>query len=355
MMPITTLLQWGVLTAILLATWQIIKPFVGATLLAGVLVISTWHVHNAMAKYFKRASLRATILIVLWLFILGGPMLWLGYVFTENANLWLEYIRHYLQEKGLPSNLPSFIRDIPILGRELDQYWHNLTNNKEELTKLLTKMASPARDITWDSVRNTMNAIVQVILVLFIAWFMYFDAPRLISWLQRIAKRLGNQLGLEMLSTATQTVRAVLLGLVGSALGQSLTMALGLLICGVPNIGLLSATTFFLSLIPGGPALVWGGAAIWLYSQNAIGLAIFLAAWGLLIVSSVDNFLKPIVMSKGANQSLLLVTLGVFGGAMAFGFIGLFLGPVILGLAKNLLRVWLDDHWTERHDTKSSI
>jgi predicted PurR-regulated permease PerM len=175
-----------------------------------------------------------------------------------------------------------------------------------------------------------------------IAWLMYFEGVRMANWVERIANRIENGLGPLLLQRAVVTVRAVMLGLVGSAMGQALAMAIGLAIAGVPTLGILTAATFFLSLVPGGPAVIWGGAAIWLYSQKQPGLAIFMLAWGVVVVSSVDNILKPILMSKGTDQSLLLVMIGVFGGALAFGFVGLFLGPIILGVVATLLDVWLE-------------
>jgi len=108
---------------------------------------------------------------------------------------------------------------------------------------------------------------------------------------------------------------------------------LGFLIAGVPVPMLLAAATFFLSMIPIGPPLVWGGAALWLYDQGATGWAVFMVAWGLFAISSVDNFLKPMLISRSASLPILLIALGVFGGAIAFGFVGIFLGPVLLAVA----------------------
>lgn len=162
------------------------------------------------------------------------------------------------------------------------------------------------------------------------------------QWVERIANRIQDGLGSLLLQRAVLTVRAVMLGLVGSAVGQAIAMVIGLLIAGVPGIALLGAATFFLSLIPGGPVVVWLGAGAWLYSQQEPGWAAFILIWGLVVVSSVDNILKPILMSKGSDQSLLLMTLGVFGGVLAFGFGGLFLGPIVLGVVSTLLDVWLE-------------
>jgi len=93
-------------------------------------------------------------------------------------------------------------------------------------------------------------------------------------------------------------------------------------------------------MIPIGPPLVWGGAALWLYDQGETGWAIFLVLYGLLLVSSIDNFLKPILMARGSGISVLLIALGVIGGLFVFGFIGIFLGPVLLALGHMLFGRW---------------
>jgi predicted PurR-regulated permease PerM len=134
----------------------------------------------------------------------------------------------------------------------------------------------------------------------------------------------------------------VVYGLIGTALAQAAVAFVGFIIAGVPGAFLLAAVTFILSLIPMGPVVIWGGAAAWLYFHGSIGMAIFMLVWGVAVISSVDNFIKPILMSRAGNLSMLLVVLGVFGGAVAFGFIGLFIGPALLAVAWNVLRVWLD-------------
>jgi predicted PurR-regulated permease PerM len=116
----------------------------------------------------------------------------------------------------------------------------------------------------------------------------------------------------------------VMVGIVGTAVAQALVALIGFLIAGVPAALLLAAATFFLSMSPVGPPLIWGGAAWWLYSQGETGWAIFMVVWGLAVISSVDNFIKPILISRTASLPILLVALGVFGGVLAICFVGLF-------------------------------
>jgi predicted PurR-regulated permease PerM len=116
---------------------------------------------------------------------------------------------------------------------------------------------------------------------------------------------------------------------------------IGFLIAGVPGALTLGAVTFFLSMIPIGPPLVWGGAAIWLFYQGSIGWAIFMVAWGLLAISSIDNFVKPYLISRSSSLPMLLIVFGVFGGIVAFGFIGVFIGPPMLAVGLTLAQLWV--------------
>jgi len=154
----------------------------------------------------------------------------------------------------------------------------------------------------------------------------------------------GSEQGISVVATTQNAIKGVVYGLIGTALAQAAVSLVGFLIAGVPAALLLSALTFVLSLIPMGPVLVWGGAAAWLYAQGEAGWAAFMVAYGVLVISSVDNFIKPILMSKAGGLSMLLVVLGVFGGAVAFGFIGLFVGPALLAVTWSLLNAWLAAH-----------
>lgn len=342
MFSVTTLVRWFILGVLLVAAWMIIQPFLGAALLAAVMVVSTWPINTMLAKKIPHRAVRATVLILVWFLVLAGPLTGLGYVAAENLNTWVNEIRGYIQTRGLPTHLPTWMQKLPWVGQAAQDYWFKVTHNKDEITRLLHMVVSPATDVGWNGVQKLLKASAQLFGALAIAWLMYFEGARMAQWVERIANRIEDGLGTILLQRAVLTVRAVMLGLVGSAVGQALAMVVGLLFAGVPGVVLLGAATFFLSLIPGGPVVVWLGSAAWLYSQQEPGWAAFILVWGLVVVSSVDNILKPILMSKGSDQSLLLMTLGVFGGVLAFGFVGLFLGPIVLGVVSTLIDVWLE-------------
>jgi len=127
----------------------------------------------------------------------------------------------------------------------------------------------------------------------------------------------------------------------GTALAQAIVAWIGFLIAGVPGSLLWAVLTFFLSIVPVGPPVIWISATVWLASQGSTGWAVFMALWGIIAISGVDNVVKPLLISRGSSLPFILVLLGVLGGVISFGFIGLFIGPTLLAVGYRLLQEWI--------------
>jgi predicted PurR-regulated permease PerM len=254
----------------------------------------------------------------------------------------VEAVRGFFDQRAV-LELPTFIQDLPLVGAAIVEYWSLLLQSREELVALGRKLADPAKELLFALGGAAGHGLIQILLALFVAFFFYRDGDRVRNLMSEALARLaGRERGLVLFATAQGAVKGVLYGLLGTALAQAIVAFVGFVIAGVPGAVLLGALTFVLSLVPMGPVLIWGGAAAWLYSTDQAGWAIFMVIYGAAVISSVDNFLKPILMSRAGNLSMLLVVLGVFGGAVAFGFIGLFVGPALLAVAWNLIKAWLD-------------
>ena len=185
------------------------------------------------------------------------------------------------------------------------------------------------------------EGLLQLTLSVLIAFFFFRDGDAIMARVRGAVSRIAPTRGLHMLDVAAMTTRAVVYGILGTALAQGVLMAVGLYIVGNKAAPLLGLLTFLLSPVPVGPPMVWIPVGLWMIlSQGETGWGIFLLVWGALIVSSVDNILKPMIISKGSDLPFMLVMLGVFGGVIAFGFIGVFLGPVLLGLGFALVKEW---------------
>jgi predicted PurR-regulated permease PerM len=178
-------------------------------------------------------------------------------------------------------------------------------------------------------------------LSIFIAFFLFRDGVSVAKRLNNVVERIGGERGEHLLIIAGKTVRGVVYGILGTALVQAVMAGIGFVIAGVPGAALLALLTFFSSVVPVvGTALTWLPAALWLFHQGSTGWGIFMLIWGLL-VANVDNVVKPWLISQGSDLPFILILFGVLGGALAFGFIGVFLGPTLLAVGFRLVEEWI--------------
>jgi predicted PurR-regulated permease PerM len=319
----------------------VIQPFLAALLFAAVLCLSTWPAFQwVRSRVGQRGSLAAVLVALGMLFAIALPVALAAHSLITHSAQAIDMARAFI-DRG-PIELPSWLTQLPLVGSAVDEYWHQLTGSREEVVALARRLADPAKNMLFAAGAAAGVGTVQFLIAIFVAFFLYRDGDQIALMIREAVTRLaGSEKGLEVVATAQNAVKGVVYGLIGTAVAQAFVALVGFLIAGVPAAFLLSALTFVLSLVPMGPVLIWGGAAGWLYSQDEAGWAIFMVVYGVAVISSVDNFVKPILMSRAGGLSMLLVVLGVFGGAISFGFIGLFVGPVLLAVAWGLLRAWL--------------
>jgi predicted PurR-regulated permease PerM len=183
--------------------------------------------------------------------------------------------------------------------------------------------------------------VLEFTLSLVIAALLYSRGEETEKLLNKVALRVGGEFARKQLSVVRSTVKSVFNGILGTCAVQAVLAMIGFWIAGVPRVLLLGMGTFFLSVIPGGPTVLWLPAALWLNSTRGSGWAIFMALWGLVIVGGSDNFVRPLLIGKGVEAPMSLVFLGVIGGVLSFGFLGLFIGPTFLVVVYNLFQEWM--------------
>jgi predicted PurR-regulated permease PerM len=240
-----------------------------------------------------------------------------------------------------PPEPPAWLIGLPYVGEQLDAYWQRLAASRDEALALLRRFAQPAQAFLLAVGKVLGEGILQLTLAVFIGFFLYRDGEALMAAIRGIAARLAGGLAQGVIETINNTVVGVMYGIVGTALAQGVVSAIGFWIAGVPSVLLLGAAAFLLSVVPLGAPLVSIGAAVWLFNQDAVGWGVFLVLWGVLLVGNIDNVVKPLLISRGAAMPFVLVLLGVFGGVLAFGFIGVFLGPTLLAVGYSLTRRWI--------------
>lgn len=318
----------------------VLYPFMAAMLFSAVVCVFTWPLYQRIWRMLgRRDMLAATVMTLLLLVAFILPMAYLAVHLTGSATLMMDEARSILQ--NLKPTAPAWIQSLPIIGESLAEFWQRIILNHEELMHLLNQYAEPIRAFLLKVVQLFMGGFMQLVLVVFVAFFFYRDGRRLANGMHAIVYKLGGEIGREMLTLSCNTVNGVMLGVFGTALAQSAVSLFGFWLAGAPIPLLLALATFFLSVIPFGPPLVWGAASLWLFNQGDQGWAIFLAIYGLLVISSVDNIVKPILISHSSHLPLLIVVLGVLGGILMFGFIGIFLGPTLLAVGFTLVSHWI--------------
>lgn len=331
--------QLAAIAIVIVGCYQVLLPFIPAILFAVVVCISTWPLYVRLRGALRgKSTLAALVMVLLLIVLVIGPSALLAFSLTDNVTSIVDAAKTLLNQGPIQS--PAWLKQIPMIGAQLDGYWQGLAAGGEEAMALFERLLEPAKDLLFVAGKAVGQSLLQMTFAAFIGFFFFRDGDALVRILRIGLEKLAGNIGAELLATIHGTVAGVVHGIFGTAAAQALVAWIGFLIAGVPGASVLGVATFFLSMIPIGPPLIWGGAAIWLVNRGSIGWAIFMVLWGVFAISSIDNFLKPYLISRGSGLPLLLIVLGVFGGIVAFGFIGIFIGPPLLAVGLILVRLW---------------
>jgi predicted PurR-regulated permease PerM len=327
------------ITLLTLGCLYVMAPFMAATLFAAAVVISSWPMYQRLLRRFRqRRTLAASTMTLTLTLLVLIPIALVGYHLADNVTRLFEQLRVIIDSGEVAP--PGWLRNIPMVGTYIDNYLRELIGSREQMLALARRLLEPGRHYLAVSGIVLGTGIAQMALAAFVAFFFYRDGMTLLRAITVVMGRVMGENGPHILRTVSQTVRGVMYGLLGTALAQALVAAVGFVIAGVPGVPLLSVLVFVLSLVPVGPPLVWGGAALWLFSHGENGWGIFMVIWGTVLISGVDNVVKPMLISRGSSLPFLLTLLGVLGGVLAFGFVGIFIGPTLLAVGYSLLSDW---------------
>jgi predicted PurR-regulated permease PerM len=317
----------------------VLKPFLAAILFAAAVVISSWPLYLMLLERMRgRRTLAALTMTLSLLLLVIIPLALVAYNLADDVARTFEEVRKTLEQGELLP--PAWVRRIPLVGDPIHTYLGQLVNSRERMLELAQRMMEPVRHYLLAGGVMLGTGVAQMSLAAFVSFFLYRDGAALLEVIAAIMRRVMGEGADEVSNVVSQTVRGVMYGLLGTALAQALVAALGFAIAGLPAVPLLSVLVFVSSLIPIGPPLVWGPAALWLFAQGSTGWGIFMLVWGGLLISSVDNVVRPMLISRGSSQPFLLTLLGVLGGVFAFGFVGMFIGPTLLAVGYSLISDW---------------
>lgn len=331
--------QLAAVLLLVVGCFLVLQPFLTAILFAAVVCVSTWPLYLWLLRLLKGrqnlAALTMTLSLILTIIL---PLALVAFNLADNITAFYDQIREAIDDG--PLEPPAWLTGLPLVGESIRDYWHLIATSQEEMMALLKRLLEPTRKFLLAGGILLGQGVLEMSLAAFVSFFLYRDGEALVRALEAAMERLAGLHSVNVLDTVNNTVRGVMYGLVGTALAQGFVAIIGFVIAGVPAALLLGVATFVLSLIPAGPPLIWGGAAIWLFYQGSTGWGIFMLLWGLLLISSVDNILKPMLISRGSKLPFILVMFGVMGGVLAFGFVGIFIGPTLLAVGFGLMQKW---------------
>ena len=317
----------------------VLWPFVTSLVWAAILASTCWMPLLWLDRQVKgRRVLAASLMTLAVTLVLLVPVLAVALGLADNLTELAEAVNK-MATGGLP-DAPAWLRDLPLVGAWLHDYWQRLAHDGHRLMAELGKFAKPAQDMALTAGAVVARGLIDLTLSVFLAFFIFLHGEALATRLRAALVRLADERAAYLIDITKGTIHGVIYGILGTALAQGVLASIGFVIAGVPGAMLLGVVTFFASVVPVGPPMVWGGAAIWLFQQGDVGWAVFMAAWGFFLVSTVDNVIKPFIISRGSSLPFAVVFLGVLGGVLAFGVIGAFLGPTLLALGYRLLEEW---------------
>ena len=328
----------GIFAGLLLGVALVLRPFVTGILFGTILAIATWPFRDWLVRNGVSTGVTATLLLLIAFGTIGVPAIILAPGLGERLTDGIHSVQVYFA--GAPE-LPNWLAQVPLVNEPISQLWSDLTAPGSTFQQVLKPYSAELRRALIRIARAFAEGMFQLFVSLAVATMLWLRGDALAETLKEITERLGGSIAGAALKVAADSVRGIAYGVVGTAMVQAIAMAIGLVIAGVPGSGLLGFVALLISLSQLGILLViiWGGAAWWLFSIGSPGWGIFMIIWGLL-VSTVDNVIRPWLVSFGAAMPLTLIFLGVIGGFIAFGFLGLFIGPTLLGVFFTLLHAW---------------
>jgi predicted PurR-regulated permease PerM len=325
-----------------LASIWILSPFLPAFIWAVMIVVSTWPLMLKLEEWTgHRRGLAVLGMSVAILLVFVVPMVLAVSAIADNADTASAWLRG-LQGRTLQPP-PAWVGDLPLVGGRLEAFWNRFAGS--QFPELMARAQPYATDIARWVVKQAGSVgmlIVQILLIVVLSAVLYAGGESWARWLMAFGQRLADRRGEAAVRLAGQAIRGVALGVVLTALLQSALAGLGLVVAGVPFAAPLTAVFFVLCVAQLGIVmfLVMLSAVGWLYNGGEIGWAIGLLIWA-VFCSTFDNFLRPVLIQRGADLPFILVFGGVIGGMLSFGPIGLFVGPVVLAVAYTLLDAWV--------------
>ena len=318
----------------------VLQPFLPALLWAAILVLTTEPVVEWLNKVAKLPrSLAALLMVALTALILVLPLVLAAPGSANEITLLSHDFETWITQ--IPP-APAFLIKIPLVGQALSDTWNAWAADLSEMARFFRPYLGMAAERGLSLLVAIAGGLVQLVMALFAAFCFWLWSKPMGEIANALILRIaGDELGPVLAQAIVRTVRGTVYGLLGTAIIQGFLVAFGLALVDVPRVMLLGTFTAFLAVLPIGAPLVWIPAGLWLLSTGHTARGVFLLVYGVVVVSGLDHVLRPWLISKGSGMPFLLILLGVLGGVLAFGAVGLFIGPVFLSLGYSLASAFI--------------
>ncbi len=335
-------LLFGLFFILLFLSFNVLKYFIVPVLWAAIIAYMTWPWYQWIyRKSGSRAMLSATIMISLIILLIGIPLTFGIFMLQhEGRNLYYE-----LQKQVFSGhlNVPQFIRDLPFIGKEVSRTLKDINTDPNSIIQNVSIWIQGHLNYGRFVLNEIGKNIIKLCFAVLSLFFFYRDGQTILNQVSKALEMIIGPRVHHYLDTISETTRAVVYGVGLTAVAQAVLAGLSYFVAGVPNPMVLTIVTFILALIPFGTPLAYGSVALWLFSQGQTMEAIGVMVWGVCIVSTSDNVIRPLVISGATQIPFLLIMFGVLGGIASFGLVGLFIGPVILAVLLAIWREWLHE------------
>lgn len=339
-------LLFGLIFILFYLSFQVLKYFIVPVLWAAIIAYITWPLYHSVQKLCgPRPTLSATIMISMVVLVVGIPLTFAIFMLQhEGRNLFYE-----LQKQVFSGHLdvPQFIRDLPIIGKEVTRTLKEINTDPNSIIQNVSGWFQSHLNYGRLVLSEISKNIFKLCFAVMSLFFFYRDGQTILNQVSNALEMVIGPRIHHYLDTISETTRAVVYGVGLTAIAQALLAGLSYFVAGVPNPMVLTIVTFIFALIPFGPPVAYSAVSLWLFSQGQTIEAIGVMAWGVCVVSTADNVIRPLVISGATQIPFLLIMFGVLGGLASFGMVGLFVGPVILAVLLAIWREWLHEQVDE--------
>ena len=333
-------IRLGLLAFLIYWSFILLRPFIPVLVWSVVLTVALYPIFDWLSSHLghrPRIAAIVTTLIVLAVFL--APATWLGIGLADA----LSKISDQLTSGNLVLPAPpDSVRNWPLIGNQFYEFWSNASINLQatlrDIAPHLKPLAGPILAIAGSAGTGTIKFILSVI----VAGFLFLPGPRLAASIRNNLARIVPEQSKDFMALAGATIRTVAQGVIGVAVLQSLLAGVGLKVAGVPHAGVLAFAVLVLGIVQIGSAPILFPVIIWVWTVKEAGAAVLITIY-LVLVGLSDNAMKPLLMARGMSTPVLVIFMGVLGGTLAHGIVGLFVGPIILAVAWELLAAWSRD------------